>query len=168
MNAEDACVVQYLKYYTFLTLEEIACLEKEAAARPENRGAQLRLASEVVKFVHGASGLAEAEKATSVFFGAAVEDVSDEDLQSIFSEVPRVELSRDKLAGGLNIVDLLASTPLWKGKNDVRRSIEQRGAYLNNRPVETSDLIVDSSCLATPGALVIRKGKKNYAMVRIT
>ncbi|MDR1535007.1 MAG: tyrosine--tRNA ligase [Planctomycetota bacterium] len=165
LNAEDVRVVDYLKYYTFLPLEEIAVLEAETRARPERREAQRRLAGEVVKFVHGADGLARAEKATAIFFGAAIENLSYPDLRSIFSGAPRVELARDRLAAGINVVELLAATPLWKGKNDVRRSIEQRGAYLNNLPVETAGLIVDSSRLVAGGALVVRKGKKNYALI---
>ena len=167
MNAEDVCVVDYLKYYTFLGLDEIAELAKEVEERPEQRTAQRRLASEVVKFVHGTQGLAQAEKATAIFFGEAIENVSDADLKGIFVEVPKIDLPKDQLAAGINIVDLLASTPLWKGKNDVRRSIEQKGAYLNNRPVETADLVVGTAHLASAGALVVRKGKKNYALVRI-
>ena len=167
MNAEDVCVLDYLKYYTFLTLDEITELEKEVLERPEQRTAQRTLASEVVKFVHGEAGLTQAEKATAIFFGEAIEDVSDADLQGIFAEVPKVDLPRDQLASGMNVVDLLASTPLWKGKNDVRRSIEQRGAYINNRPLETVDMTVDSSHLASAGALVVRKGKKNYALVKL-
>ena len=167
MNAEDACVGQYLKFYTFLPLDEIGQLEREAAERPERREAQKRLASEVVKFVHGQPGLALAEKTTGIFFGDVVENLSAADAEEIFSEVPRTELPRDRLAAGVNVVELLASTGLWKGKNDVRRSIEQRGAYLNNRPVESADLTVDSAQLAIPDALVVRKGKKNYALVRL-
>ncbi|MCD7896106.1 MAG: tyrosine--tRNA ligase [Planctomycetaceae bacterium] len=167
MNAEDVCVVDYLKYYTFLSLEEIDELAREVSERPEGRVAQRRLAGEVVKFVHGEKGLAQAEKATGIFFGDAIENVSDDDLQSIFAEVPRVELEKDKLAAGINIVDLLALTPIWKGKNDVRRSIEQRGAYLNNIPVEAADVTVTTANLASAGALVVRKGKKNYALVKV-
>ncbi|MDR0362228.1 MAG: tyrosine--tRNA ligase [Planctomycetota bacterium] len=167
MNAEDVCVVNYLKYFTFLSLDDIARLEAEVRERPEKREAQRRLASEVVKFVHGPEGLAMAEKATDIFFGAEVAGVSDADLEAIFSEVPKVDLARKSLEEGVNVVDLLASTPLWKGKNDVRRSIGQRGCYINNRPVESADLVVNQAHLASAGALVVRKGKKSYAVVRI-
>ncbi len=167
MNAEDACVVDYLKYYTFLSLEEIRELAKEVEEHPERRGSQRRLASEVVRFVHGQTGLAQAEKATAIFFGEKIENVSDADLQGIFAEVPKVDIAKDRLAAGVNVVDLLASTPLWKGKNDVRRSIEQNGAYLNNLPVAGADTQVTTADLASAGALVVRKGKKNYALIRV-
>ncbi|MDR1745202.1 MAG: tyrosine--tRNA ligase, partial [Planctomycetota bacterium] len=167
MNAEDVCVVDYLKYYTFLSMEEISALAEEVAARPERRAAQRRLATEVVGFVHGPQGLAQAEKATAIFFGEAIEDVSDADLAGIFAEVPRVDLPRDQLASGMNVVDLLAATPLWKGKNDVRRSIEQNGAYINNIPVSGVDMRVTTANLASAGALVVRKGKKNYALITV-
>ncbi|MCC8190908.1 MAG: tyrosine--tRNA ligase [Planctomycetes bacterium] len=167
LNAEDVCVGKYLRYYTFLTLEEIADLEKAVREAPERRLAQRTLAAEVVAFVHGPNGLAQAEKATAIFFGDAVENVSDADLESIFADVPRVDFPKDQLAAGVPVVDLLAATPRWKGKNDVRRSIEQRGAYINNRPVEATDQRVDSSHLASAGAMVIRKGKKNYALIHV-
>ncbi len=167
LNAEDSCVGAYLKYYTFLTAEEIADLEKGIVEKPEERRAQRTLAGEVVKFVHGEAGLRQAEKATGIFFGAEIENVSEADLQGIFAEVPKVEIPRDKLAAGMNVVDLLAATPLWKGKNDVRRSIEQRGAYLNNRRVEDAGLTVDCGHLASESTLVVRMGKKNYALVKL-
>ncbi len=166
MNAEDVCVIDYLKYYTFLSMDEIRELEKEVKEHPEKRTAQKTLASEVVKFVHGNPGLESAEKATRIFFGEAIVNLNDTDLAGSFADVPSVEMEKDKLAAGLNVVDLLASTPLWKGKNDVRRSIEQRGVYINNRPIESVDMVVDSSNLASPTAMVVRKGKKNYAVIR--
>ncbi|MCL2000541.1 MAG: tyrosine--tRNA ligase [Planctomycetes bacterium] len=166
MNAEDSCVIGYLKYYTFLSLEEITALAVEMRDRPESRQAQRCLASEVVKFVHGREGLAQAEKATAIFFGEAIENVTEADIQGIFSEVPKVELPRDRLAEGMNVVELLAATTLWKGKNEARRFIKQRGAYLNNQPVETLDMCVDSSHLIGDGSMVVRKGKKNYALIR--
>ncbi len=167
MNAEDVCVVDYLKYYTFLSLAEIRELAKEVEKRPEARTAQKTLASEVVKFVHGGAGLAAAGKATRIFFGEAIDNLKDSDLAGIFAGVPSIEIARDVLATGVNIVDLLAGVPLWKGKNDVRRSIEQRGAYLNNRPIESTDLKIDLSSLASPSAMVVRKGKKNYALIKV-
>ena len=121
----------------------------------------------MVRFVHGRNGLEQAEKATAIFFGAAVENISETDLLSIFAEVPRVEVPAERLAAGMNVIELLASTPLWKGRNDVRRSVEQKGAYLNNRPVERVDARIDSASLAAPGVLIVRKGKKNYALIRV-
>ena len=167
MNAEDACVIDYLKYYTFLSLDEIAALEDEVKNRPEHRTAQKLLASEVVKFVHGPAGLTQAEKATAIFFGEAIENVTDDDLRSIFAEVPKVDIPREDFSQGMNVVELLAITPLWKGKNDVRRSIEQRGAYVNNKPVESADMTIHQTTFASSNTLVVRKGKKNYALVNI-
>lgn len=166
LNAEDACVGGYLRYYTFLPDEEIAALEEQMRTAPEQRAAQKRLAAEVVQFVHGADGLRQAQKATDVFFGAAIEDMSEQDLEAIFAGVPRVDLPRDGLSAGLNVVDVLAQTPLFKGKNDVRRSIEQHGAYVNNRPVESAAQTVTEAQLVGSGAIVVRKGKKNYALVK--
>jgi tyrosyl-tRNA synthetase len=167
LNAEDSCVIDYLKYYTFLDLKEIADLENQLRREPEKREAQTVLSREVVRFVHGPAGLELAEKATRIFFGEVAENLRDSDLEGIFSGVPTLEVERSRLAAGVGVVELLAQIPLWKGKNDVRRSIEQRGVYLNNRPVESVDFQVDTQCLASPGSILVRKGKKNYALLKL-
>lgn len=167
LNAEDACVIEYLNYYTFLEMPEIKELEKEVKEHPEKRTAQRRLAEEVVRLVHGEKGLAQAAKATAIFFGEAIEGVSDDELEGIFAEVPKVDIEKSKLAAGINIVDLLVATTLWKSKGEARRSIEQNGAYINNLPVTGVDRIVNINDLASTAALVVRKGKKNYALVSV-
>jgi len=167
LNADDASVIQYLRYYSFLPLEDIEALARETAERPERRLAQKALAADVVSYVHGNDGLMAAERATRVLFGEAVEGLTDRELAAVFADAPMVELPRATLAAGLNVVDLLASTPLWKGKNDARRSVDQRGAYLNNLPVEDAARTLSEADLGGMSAFVVRKGKKNYALVKI-
>lgn len=117
--------------------------------------------------VHGEAGLRAAEQATRIFFGEAVENVSDADLGAIFQDVPSVTITRDAMSAGINIVDLLEQTPLFKSKSEARRAIQQNGAYLNNRPLGSIDRTITTGDLATDTSLVIRKGKKNYAVVRV-
>ena len=90
LNSEDSSVVQYLKFFTFLSLEEIAELEKQVESEPHKRAAQKKLAQEVVQFVHGIEGLRAANQATEIFFGAEIKDLSDAQLAGIFADVPLV------------------------------------------------------------------------------
>jgi tyrosyl-tRNA synthetase len=165
LNSDDESVIKYLKYFTFLSHEEINNLEEKTKSEPHLRTAQKTLASEVVKLVHGEKGVESAARATSFFFGGTIENVSDEEVSSIFADVPALDLNRAEL-GNVAILDLLAQTPLFKSKGEARRSLQQKGIYLNNIQVADMDLVVNKESLASESSLVIRKGKKNYCVVR--
>lgn len=166
LNSDDASVIQYLKYFTFLTLEKIAELEKTVKSNPEKREAQKVLAQEVVKMVHGEAGLQSALKATQIFFGQKIENLKDKELESIFKDVPSIQIEKSILQNGILIADLLAKTPLFTSKGEAKKSLEQKGVYLNNNPIEGLSLNVTTEHLASETCIVIRKGKKNYCLIR--
>jgi tyrosyl-tRNA synthetase len=166
LNSDDKSVIDYLKFYTFKSLEEIAELEKQTADEPHKRVAQKQLAESVVEMAHGREGLDAALRATSFFFGGTIENVTDAEVSSIFSDVPSVEFTKEQLETGINILEVLAQTPLFKSKGEARRSVDQKGVYINNLSVESTDLSVTRENLASESSLVIRKGKKNYCVVK--
>lgn len=166
LNSDDESVIQYLKYYTFLSVSEIEELEKVTKEEPHKRTAQKRLAELVVEMVHGKDGLESAMRATSFFFGGTIEKVTDAEVNSIFADVPSVDLKKSELEAGLPILDLLSQTPLFKSKGEARRSVTQKGVYLNNLAIDSIEKSVTSSDLASESALVLRKGKKNYCVVK--
>lgn len=166
LNSDDSSVIKYLKYFTFLSREEIEALEEKTKSEPHLRTAQKTLALEVVKLVHGEEGLNAAMNATRIFFGDKIENLKDKDLISIFKDVPSIEEQKSTLATGLPILDLLAKTPLFTSKGEARRSIEQKGAYLNNNQITDFNSILSEKDLASETCIVIRKGKKNYCVVR--
>lgn len=168
LNSDDASVVKYLKYFTFLSLDEIALLEQKTISEPHLREAQKVLASEVVKIVHDEAGLQSALSATKIFFGEKIANLKDKDLMSIFRDVPSVELKREVLSAGLPLLELLALTPLFGSKGEAKRSVEQKGVYLNNDSVTDMALILNEQNLASETCMVIRKGKKNYCVVKFS
>lgn len=168
INSDDASVVKYLKYFTFLSLDQIAELEQKTKDEPHLRTAQKTLASEVVKLVHGDNGLESAITATKIFFGEAISNLKDKDLNAIFGDVPSIEMTSAALKAGVPFLDLLAATPLFSSKGEAKRSVEQKGVYLNNLPANDMSLIVNESSLASETCLVIRKGKKNYCVVKFS
>ena len=106
-------------------------------ADPGRREAQRRLAAELTRLVHGDEGLATAQRATEIFFGAEISDLTDAQLDEIFADVPSKQLPRERLAGeGLSIVDALVEAGLAKSKGEARRIITQGGAYVNNRRID--------------------------------
>ncbi len=168
LNSEDSSVVKYLKYFTFLNLSEINELEEKTKTEPHLRQAQKILAAEVVKLVHGQAGLDSALKATKIFFGEKIENLKDRDLNAIFSDVPSVEMKRDVLIAGIPLLDLLALTPLFGSKGEAKRSVEQKGVYLNNCNIPDMAVVLNETHLASETCMVFRKGKKNYCVVKFS
>jgi tyrosyl-tRNA synthetase len=166
INVADADAATCLRFLTELAREEIEALDASRQSQPHLRESQKRLAEEVTRLIHGEAGLAAAKKATDVFFGAEIENLSDAQLCDIFSDVSSKTLARDRLSGGLPLADALTEAGLAKSKSEARRTIAQGGAYVNNRPrgdVETKLTISD---LASETILVLRSGKKKYALLR--
>jgi tyrosyl-tRNA synthetase len=168
LNSDDASVVKYLKYFTFLTLAEIALLEEKTKTEPHLREAQKTLAAEVVRTVHGQSGLESAISATKIFFGEKITQLKDKDLINIFKDVPSVELPLQTLKEGILLLDLLSLTPLFGSKGEAKRSVEQKGVYLNNDSRTDMTAKLNESNLASETCMVIRKGKKNYCVVKFS
>ncbi len=137
INVDDADVGPCLRMLTELAREEIEALD---AAREEDaaaRASQTCLAEELTRLVHGEAGLDAARRATEIFFGAEIADLDDTQLGQIFADVPSQTVARNLLTaeGGLPIVDALVLAGLAKSKGDARRTVEQGGAYVNNRRI---------------------------------
>ena len=168
LNTDDVSVIRYLHYFTFLSLDEINELENQIKSAAHLRLAQKKLAEEIVLAVHGEVGLTSAITATKIFFGEKITNLKDKDLHSIFKDVPSVELKFETLKNGILIADLLASTPLYGSKGEAKRSLEQKGVYLNNDAIVDLNLSISNAHLASESCLVIRKGKKNYCVIRFS
>jgi tyrosyl-tRNA synthetase len=169
LNTDDRDVIDYLKYFTFLEQATIEELERAVAERPEQRQAQYRLAREMTRLVHDQTALERAEQASQVLFGGEISGLSADDIQDIFSEVPSSDLPKMQLDGaGLNIIDLLTTSGVASSKGDARRTISAGGIYLNNQRVEDANQIVSPAETIEGRFLVLRKGRKNYHLVKVT
>ncbi len=114
--------------------------------------------------------MAAAQRATEIFYGAEISNLSDAQLAEIFADVPSRQLSRSLLSaeGGFPIVDALVASGLSKSKGDARRTTQQGGAYINNRRIDSVDARLTAADLASETVMVLRSGKKNYALLRFT
>ncbi len=167
INVADADAGKCLRMLTELSREEIESLDRSRETEPHLRQSQKRLAEELTGLVHGDAGLATARRATDVFFGAEIADLNDAQLVEIFADVPSKQLPKDRLSGdGLPLIDALAEAGLAKSKGEARRTIQQGGAYVNNRRITELDTRLTGSHLASETVMVLRSGKKNYALLR--
>ena len=168
LNIDDADVVNYLKYFTWLTRPEIMELEHAVDEHPERREAQRKLAREMTLMVHGETALANAEQASSVLFGGDLDGLSAADIEDIFADVPSNTIARAALGGeGIPVVDLLVNSDLATGKGDARRSIDGGGIYLNNQRVSDPAQMATTADAIEGQFIVLRKGRKRYHLVQV-
>ena len=167
MNLSDSDAQTCLLRLTELSLEECQSLIQEQETTPSGRAMQRRLAEELTQLVHGPDGLKTAQQATAAFFGAAIDNLTDEALTEIFADVPSHQFSFETLSGeGLLLVEVMTATKLATSRSAARRTIEQGGAYINNVRVSDSAYRITTTDLAERTALVLRSGKKSYALAR--
>ena len=166
INAGDAVVVDYLKWFTFLTREEIAEYEVAVAERPFKREAQRRLAQEMTDLVHGPEATKAVELAAQALFGRA--ELTELDENTLASAVSETEVADVNAGEPDNAVDLLVASGLAKSKGEARRTIKEGGAYANNERITDEAWVPADSDLLHGKWLVLRRGKKNVAGVRVT
>ena len=166
INVDDADAGGCLRMLTELSHEEIESLDAARESDPGKRESQKRLAEELTMLVHGDEGLAVAQRATEIFFGAEINDLDDAQLTQIFADVPSEELSRSRLSEGLPILEAFVAAGLSKSKGEARRTVQQGGAYVNNRRIEDLEATLGKEQLASETVIVLRSGKKKYALLR--
>lgn len=167
INTDDRDVVKYLKFFTMLDQEEITELESLTIAAPEKREAQRRLAQEVTRMVHGESNLRKAIQASQVLFGGEIADLSATDILDIFAEVPSSDMPGTIFEGnGVPLADLVVACGYAPSKGRARRLIEDGGIYVNNRRVSDVQATIGHSELIEGQYLVLRKGAREYHLVR--
>jgi tyrosyl-tRNA synthetase len=168
LNTDDRDVLTYLKYFTWLTQDRIKELEEEISEFPEKREAQRTLAHEVTLMLHGETALSKAKQASRVLFGEEISQLKVEDISDIFSDVPSTQMDKELMEGnGLPLTELLVKCGLATSKGEARRLIQGGGVYLNNVRA-TSDQERISLTQAIEGQiLVLRKGQKQYHLVRL-
>jgi tyrosyl-tRNA synthetase len=166
LNAEDEKVGELLRTFTFLTREEIEALEARHAEKPFLREAQKVLADEVTTLVHGAAETEQAKAAAEALFGGGdLTTLSGATIAAALEEAGAVDV--DGADGMPGIVDLLTLTGLAASKGEARRTVGEGGVYLNNVRVEDVDLVPSSGDLIDGSWLVLRRGKKRFAGVRM-
>ena len=168
INTADEDALRFLGLFTLLERDEVERLAETAGAEPAARHAQKALAEDVTRRVHGESGLAHARQATAALFGGELEGLTADEIGDIFADVPSGEVERDRLGGeGIAVVELLAESGLASSKGEARRAVQGGGIYVNGKRVDGVDARVTLDDPFEGRFLVLRKGKKNYQLMRV-
>jgi tyrosyl-tRNA synthetase len=167
INTDDRDVGKYLRFFTLLGREEIEALDRETAEHPEQRAAQQALANDVTARVHGAEAAQAAAEVSALLFGKGeASSLSTAALGALAAEVPFVELPASP-DGPIDAVDLFVAAKLAPSKGAARRLLEQGGLNINGRRLSMDGRSIEKSNLLPGGHLLLRKGARDYALVRL-
>lgn len=163
LSSTDADVVQYLKYFTFRTQQEVADIEQQVRDEPFRREAQKTLAYDVTALVHGQPAADAVVEASQAIFGRGELGGLDQlTLDGCATEVGGVDIE-----GAISVVDALVATGVVDSKSAARRAIGEGGAYVNNVKVTDADAALSRTDTLAGGWIVVRRGKKTFGMIRL-
>ncbi|HZH60254.1 MAG TPA: tyrosine--tRNA ligase [Metabacillus sp.] len=162
INTDDRDVVKYLKYFTFLSHEEITVLENEVATAPEKRSAQKALAEEVTKLVHGEEALQQAIKISAALFSGDIKQLTGNEILEGFKDVPSTEIEE----GEIGLIDLLIQAKISPSKRQAREDISNGAIYINGDREQDLTKVITNEDKIDGKFTVIRRGKKKYFLIR--
>ncbi|WP_181537687.1 tyrosine--tRNA ligase [[Anoxybacillus] calidus] len=162
INTDDRDVIKYLKYFTFLSKEEIEQLEKELHEAPEKRAAQKALAEEVTKLVHGEEALRQAIKISEALFSGSISDLTADEIKQGFKDVPSFEYEGEEIA----LVELLVMSKISPSKRQAREDITNGAIYVNGERIQDVNKVLTKEDRIEEQFTVIRRGKKKYYLIK--
>ncbi|MGU8074230.1 tyrosine--tRNA ligase [Streptococcus suis] len=163
LNVMDDDAVRFLKIFTFLSLDEIAEIEKQFDAARHERLAQKILAREVVTLVHGEEAYNQALNITEQLFAGNIKNLSAKELKQGLSNVPNYAVQAED---NLNIVELLVTSGIVNSKRQAREDVANGAIYVNGERVQDLDYTLSDSDKIDGELTVIRRGKKKYSVLK--
>lgn len=161
INQSDEDVIKFLKYFTFLSKEEINQLEQSKEEAPHKREAQKALAENVTRFIHGEDALNDAIRISQALFSGDLKSLSAKELKEGFKDVPQVELSKNTT----NIIDALIETGIGSSKRQAREDVNNGAIYINGERQQDVNYELTDEDKIEGAFTIIRRGKKKYFMV---
>ena len=170
LNCSDVDTARYIRIFTLLSKEEIADLEAQHQAAPEQRILQKALAKEITCRVHSEKDYQTAVDASQLLFGKGTTEqlnaLDRDTLLSVFEGVPQFTVSRSRIEQGASLIDLAAETGMFASKGEIRRELKQNSISVNKQKVGEEATLSAQNILSC-GSILIQKGKKNYYLLNI-
>jgi len=160
INSEDAKVIDYLKFLTFLSKEEIEELERKNNEAPHLREAHKALAHEVIKFIHGEEAYQEAVRISEALFSGDIKSLTAEEIEMGFNDLPSIK------ANGQTLLQALVEVGLAKSNREAREFIGNGAVSVNGEKVTDINYPMSKENAIEGKFIVLRRGKKLYSLVR--
>ena len=166
IRTDDRDVIRYLKYFTFLSRDQITELEKSHTENPSTREAHTALAIAMTDLIHGQNATKETQQASQILFGGDLEGIGENTFNEIVGEIPTVEIEKSKLEGdGMPILELFVTSSLCQSNGQARKDLQGGGLNLNNQRQSDPKLKITTNSLLFDKHLLLRKGKRNYTVL---
>ena len=165
MQVDDVMVARYLHMFSLRPLDEITALVSDHEVAPQRRVAQRALAEELTVLVHGAAAWTTAQSAADVLFGGDPSAVGVDVLEVLAAEIPTVALP--PAVDDLRVHELLVAAGMARSNGEVGRLLTQRGIRVNDRVLD-EDGKLTASDLLTGGFLLLRKGKRDFLLGKVS
>jgi tyrosyl-tRNA synthetase len=162
INTADADVVKYLKFFTFLSQEEIESLEKSVQEEAHLRKAQRALAEEMTRLIHGEESLQQAIKISEALFSGDVKNLSAAEIEQGFKDVPSYQVEVTET----NLVDLLVAAKISSSKRQAREDITNGAVSINGERVTDTNYTLQAADKIEGKYTIIRRGKKKYYLIK--
>lgn len=163
INTDDRDAIKFLKYFTFLSLDEIATIEEEFKQAPETRVAQKALAKEVTTLVHGETAYEQAVRISQALFSGDIKGLSGEEIKQGFKGVPTYEVQADD---NLNLIELLITAKIEPSKRQAREDVQNGAIYINGDRVQDLAYEISDADKMDGHFTVVRRGKKKYFLLK--
>ncbi|WP_342505457.1 tyrosine--tRNA ligase [Sporosarcina sp. FSL K6-2383] len=162
INTADADVIKYMKIFTFMEREQIEALEVSVQEEPHLRKAQLTLAEEMTKLIHGQDALDQAIRISKALFSGDLKALTASEMKDAFKDVPSFEMAKEDK----NIVDFIVESGVSPSKRQAREDVTNGAISLNGERVTDTAYEVDATDRLEDAFIIVRRGKKNYKMVK--
>jgi len=163
INTSDADVVKYLKFFTFLSKEEIEELEKAVQDEPHLRKAQKALGEEMTRLIHGEESLQQAIRISAALFSGDIQSLTGSEIKQGFKDVPSFTYEQ---GSSLNIVELLVNAGIVQSKRQAREDVTNGAISVNGVRVSELEYTLDEKDRIDGEFTVIRRGKKKYFLIK--
>ena len=161
INSEDSKVIDYLKFLTFLSKEQIDELEEKNKTQPHLREAHKALAKEVITFIHSEQDYQQALKISAALFSGDIKSLTAKEIEMGFNDLPCVEVEEGNM-----LVDLLISSQVASSKREAREFLRNGAITINGDKITDEAHVVTKQDAIEEKFIVLRRGKKKYALAK--
>ena len=162
INTADSDAVKYMKIFTFIEREEIEAFEITIQEEPHLRKAQLRLAEEMTRLIHGQEALDQAIRISKALFSGDLKTLTANEMKDAFKDVPSFEMAKEDK----NIVDFIVDSGVSPSRRQAREDVTNGAISLNGERVTDTAYEVSAADRLDDAFTIVRRGKKNYKMVK--
>ncbi len=164
LNQDDRDVIKYLKYFTFLSEEDINALAEKVVTEPHKREAQKTLAREMTQFVHGKAALEDAEKISAALFSGDVKDLTADQIEEGFKHMPTFESPKE----ARNIVEWLVDVVgIEPSRRQAREDLKNGAISINGEKETDVEAVITPENSFEGKFILVRRGKKKYFLVKL-